>query len=92
MSNTYPAECSPQAKVRIPEGIEDIVGTKASNKEKYPYSSLIIGYSFTVPLNEIANEQSFRNMVSAKSKALKKKFCVVKHAEPYNCYEVARIG
>lgn len=92
MPSSFPDKCSPQAHARIPEGVTDNVGTTPNLREKYPYSNLIIGYCFTVPITEIPNEQSFRNMVTAKGKALKKKFTVIKHGDPYNCFEVARIG
>lgn len=85
-------ECSPLAELRMPADRTDTVGTEVKAREKYPYSGLAIGYSFTLPLDQVVNEHSFRNMVMAKSKALKKKFTVIKHGEPFNCYEVARIG
>jgi len=92
MPNTLPDVCSPEAAKKIAPGTVDNVGTVANMREKWPYSNLNIGYSFTVPIAEITNEQSLRNMVTAKSKFLKKKFTVIKHGEPYNCFEIARIA
>ena len=84
-------ECSPEARKRMKPDAVDNVGTSVSPRETLPYSQLPIGFSFTLPVAEIKNEHSFRNMVMAKAKTLKKKFTVVKHDEPLNCFEVARI-
>ena len=92
MINDYQKECSPIARIRIKADAVDTVGTKINAREKYPYSQLAIGYCFTVPLTNVDNEVSFRNIVTAKGRALGKKFTVVKHGEPHNCYEVARIA
>lgn len=87
-----PIDSSPEALSRIIPGTVDNVGTGVNAREKYPYSELTIGQSFTLPLEVVTNEHSLRNIVAAKAKTTKKKFTVIKHGEPYLCYEIARIG
>lgn len=92
MSDKYPIQpCSPTAAAKISPDATDIVGTSTRSREKYPFSDLVIGTAFAVPMAEITNETSFRVTVSVRGKKLGKKFAVVKHAD-VNLWEVARIG
>jgi hypothetical protein len=60
-------------------------------RNEMPFAELQIGKSFLVPKTDM-REQSVRNAATAAGKKLKFKFRVIKHGEPHNCYEVARIA
>ena len=61
-----------------------------SIKYTYPFEKLTEGMCFIVPLGQ-TTEGSLRVTCIAKSKIYGKKFIVLKHDEPYNCFEVACI-
>lgn len=85
-------ESSPKAKAKI-KSYEDAIGVETElshQRQKYPWPSMAIGQSFTVPLAE-GNEASLRNGASQFSKKTGKKFAVIRHAE-YSCFECARIA
>lgn len=66
----------------------------AAEEEKHtamPFESLEVGKSFLVKVSEL-KEQTVRNAASKANKKLARKFKVVKHGEPHNVYEVARIA
>ena len=71
-------ECSPKAKEKIVEGIEDSVGVtnNTHHRTKYPFDALLIGQCFTVPDAE-ANETSLRQLAVTRGRATKKKFSVL---------------
>lgn len=79
---TFPiVESSPQAKTEQ---------TKPSRIE-YPFDSLEVGKSFVVPFSA-ASESQVRMAVSRRNKKDPGKFKVIKHGEPHNAYEVARVS
>lgn len=59
---------------------------------KYPFDALLTGKSFVVPISEDLNVEALRNQASRAAKRMGCKFRVIKHGEPHNCYEVARVG
>lgn len=66
--------------------------SEAKIKAAYPFEELSSGKSFLVPITDDLSEVGLRNAASRASKKYNCKFRVIKHAEPHNCYEVARIG
>lgn len=83
---------SPQALALVKSNI-DVFGLNTGSphhRTKYPFDSLAIGQSFTLPI-EGTNENSLRNQAIAwKKRSGGKTFTVIKHRE-YACFEVARI-
>lgn len=66
-------------------------------RKLYPFEDLAVGQSFLVPFGEVGSETAFRMTVSRQNKKSEKagqlnRFRVVKHGEPYNVFEVARIA
>lgn len=67
---------------------------KAESVEQsaYPFAQLEIGQSFLVPIAEVT-EVNLRMSVSRQNKKKDgKRFTVVKHGEPHNVFEVARLA
>ena len=64
---------------------------KRSSIEAFPFQQLEVGQSFLVPFNTVA-ESTIRNNASKVGKKLSRKFSVVKHEDPHNVFEVARIA
>lgn len=85
-------ESSPKALALVTT-TTDVFGLNAGSQHhrtKYPFDSLAIGQSFTLPI-EGTNEISLRNQAVAwKKRTGGKIFTVIKHRE-YACFEVARI-
>lgn len=65
---------------------------EVSNRSIYPFSQLEVGQSFLVPIAEVT-EVNLRMAVSRQNKKKDgKNFTVVKHGEPHNVFEVARVA
>lgn len=71
-----------------PKALDVAEDYKASSM---PFDKLEVGKSFLIPLDQL-KEQSVRNAATKAAKKLGWKFSVVKHEEPNNVYEVARIA
>ncbi|URA06957.1 hypothetical protein Pfeifenkraut_BL30060 [Xanthomonas phage Pfeifenkraut] len=79
---TFPiVDSSPQAKTE----------QQTPSRLEYPFDSLEVGKSFVVPLSAVTESQ-IRMAVSRRNKKEQGKFKVIKHGEPNNCYEVARVS
>lgn len=85
-------QCSPVAAAKIKPDAVDTVGVEVREREKYPFSNMPIGWCFRLPYNTVKSEPSLRSQVTIKGKHLNKQFTVIKHGDPHNCYEIARIG
>lgn len=61
-------------------------------KSSYPFDELEVGKSFLVPVAEV-EEVNLRMAASRQNKKKDgKRFKVIKHGEPHNVFEVARVA
>lgn len=91
--NNYPVEnisfqqmpsSGKQNKSKIPR--QNLISMRS-----IPFEELQIGFSFSIPIKYITNENSFRVMVCNKGKSLKRNFRVIKH-EQHGVFEIARVA